>query len=64
MYSGLNGSSISTVDEGHGVISVSGLTNSFPASVKRMAFTLKVKDTAITADDVAGTIITIDEPIS
>lgn len=64
MYSGLNGSSISTVDEGNGVISVSGLTNSFPASVKRMALTLKVKDTAITADDVAGIVITIGEPIS
>ena len=64
MYSSLNGSSISTVDEGNGVISVSGLTNSFPESVKRMAFTLKVKDTAITADDVAGIIITIDEPIT
>lgn len=64
MYSSLNGSSISTVDEGNGVISVSGLASSFPTSVKRMAFTLKVKDTAITADDVEGTIITIDELIS
>ena len=64
MYSGVYGSTISTVDEGNGVISVSGLADSFPASVKRVAFTLKVKDTAITADDVAGIIITIDEPIT
>ena len=64
MYSSLNGSGITTVDEGNGVISVSGIGNSFPTSVKRMALTLKVKDTAITADDVAGIAITIDEPIS
>lgn len=63
MYSSLNGSGITTVDEGNGVISVSGIGNNFPTSVKRMALTLKVKDTAITADDVAGIVITIGEPI-
>ena len=64
VYSELLGSTISTVDEGNGVISVSGIASSFPASIKRVVFTLKVKDTAITADDVAGIIITIDEPIT
>lgn len=64
VYSELLGSTISTVDEGNGVISVSGIDSSFPASIKRVVFTLKVKDTAITADDVAGIIITIDEPIT
>lgn len=64
IYSEVLGSNISTVDEGNGVISVSGLADSFPSTVKRVVFTLKVKDTAITADDVAGIIITIDEPIT
>ena len=64
VYSELLGSTISTVDEGNGVISVSGIASSFPSSIKRVVFTLKVKDTAITADDVAGIIITIDEPIT
>jgi hypothetical protein len=63
-YGNIAGTTLTPVDEGNGVISVSGLQSSFSASVKRVVMTLKVKDTAITESDIAGIVITIDEPIN
>lgn len=63
-YGNIAGSTLTPVDEGNGVISVSGIQGSFSASVKRVVMTLKVKDTAITESDVAGIVITIGEPIN
>lgn len=57
------GSILTPVDEGNGVISVSGIQSSFKDGVKRMVMTLRVKDTTITSEDIAGIVITIDEPI-
>lgn len=63
-YSGTNGAQLSPVDEGDGVISISGLASSFPESIKRMVLTLRVKDSTITTDDIKNIVITIDEPIT
>jgi hypothetical protein len=62
-FSSINSGNISQVNEGNGVISVSNIASSFPSGVKYMVFTLKVKDSAITADDIKDIVITIDEPI-
>lgn len=63
-YGNIAGSALTPVDEGNGVISVSGIQGSFSTAVKRVVMTLKVKDTAITESDVAGIVITIGEPIN
>lgn len=64
-FSSFNKDSMTVVDEGNGVISVSGsmIGSSFASGVKYMVLSLNVKTTAVTADDIKDIIITIDEPI-
>lgn len=62
-YSTSNGNSVTVKDEGNGVISASNLASTMASGVRRMVMTLKVKDSAITAADIANIIITVNEPI-
>lgn len=64
-YSNIIGSQFTPVDEGNGVISISGnaVASAFASNVTFMALMLHVKNTAITADDIKDIIVTIDEPI-
>jgi hypothetical protein len=63
VFSAIKTNSLTREDEGNGVISVTNLAASFASGVTYMALTLRVKDAAITADDIKDIIITIDEPI-
>lgn len=71
-YSSLIGSAFTATDEGNGVISISGGTNtttgspvssSFISDIKRMCLTLQVSTSQITTADIQNIVITIDEPI-
>lgn len=65
-YGSLNGSAITTTNEGNGVISVPGsVIKTLGASgVKSMIMVLQVSTSAITAADIQNIVITIDEPIA
>jgi hemerythrin-like domain-containing protein len=63
IYSGPTASNITTTDVGNGVISAYVTTGNAPSSVKYAAFTLRVKDTDITSDDITNIIVTLNEPI-
>lgn len=63
VYSEAIKSQMTINDEGNGVISVTIDPVNASSGVKYMLLTLRVKDTAITADDVKDIIVTIDEPI-
>ena len=64
-YGSLNGSAITTTNEGNGVISVPGsvVKTLGVSGVKSMIMVLQVSTSAITTADIQNIIITIDEPI-
>ena len=62
-YSGVIKTQMTINDEGNGVISVTIKPENTSSGVNYMLLTMRVKDTAITADDIKDIIVTIDEPI-
>ena len=63
-YSSINGNAMTQVDEGNGVVSISGLSANFASGVNYMVLVLKVSDTTLTTADIQNIVVTIDEPIS
>lgn len=62
-YSTISYTGMTFTDEGNGVESISGVASAFPDGVVRMAICPKVSSSAITADDIANIVVTINEPI-
>ena len=62
-YSVINCNSMTITDEGNGVESVSGIANTFASGIKRLAVTMKVSASAMTASDLDDIVVTIEEPI-